>query len=113
MRNALTAAVATALFLFAATLAGMGVFGMGTMAGMDMHHGPSTDCVEHCLASIPDAGSPTVPMLAGVVFVVLAVLLPRAEDAGAGRPSPVRQRWRDAFGRLLLRQSLATVILRN
>jgi len=112
MRAIIASFLAAAVFLFTATIAGMGAFGMGTMAGADMTHGPATDCVEHCLASVPDASTPAMPFLALAVLAVVAVVLPQALHAVVAA-APLRERWREAFARLLLRQSLATVILRN
>lgn len=72
---------------------------------------PVVDCLTHCLsaASSQPSSSPILPLLFAVALALFVVarglLLPIIEDR-------VRQ-FTDAIGLLLLRQRLATVVLRN
>ena len=117
--------LATTLLL-TTTYGGMAVFGMGT--GTQMEHGscvgeschtepgPGTagmDCVDHCLSSIPVATSVTPLASMVMMCVVLRMLAEVFEAAVVGRLRHARSRWREGIRKRILKEALATVILRN
>ena len=87
---------------FSCMIASCPASGSGVMQAMD--------CVNHCLAAASTGVPvpPVVPALFTIVFLLLFAgrsLFPVVEDRA--------RRFTDIIGRLLLRQRLATVILRN
>jgi hypothetical protein len=101
------------LALVSLTYAGMGIFGMGSHS-MSMDHGMApVDCVEHCIATTSPIS--VLPAAIAVPFLpTLAVaLLALAASALVDSALPFHGRWREGIGKRLLRQDLATVILRN
>lgn len=128
MRRIFLSILAASTIFLTTTFAGMAVFGMGTSAPEAGHHeacvgeachaeplqASGTECVDHCVAAIPPASVTTASSLA-VTFVFFAL----AALAGVGLftvdrlLAPGIRRWREGIGKVLLRQSLATVMLRN
>ena len=126
MRRILLPFLAVLLALTTTTFAGMAFFGMeetmvmdhGTCMGAACDSMPGAtsgaDCLNHCLSAIPQA-NPTAPLslfitlaAAFVAFIVSSALL-----ADSDRFVARSRRWREGIGKLLLQQSLSTVVLRN
>lgn len=125
MRRVFASFLAASIILLATTFAGMALFGMGagmgmdhgTCAGADCHSMPhetsGTECLSHCLSLLPNS-TPTLSfsLLASFVLALALVLVSGRLDAGT-RLAPKLRRWREGIGKILLRQKLATVILRD
>jgi hypothetical protein len=125
MRRLLPAFLIVGLLLFATTYAGMAVFGMdpGTAIqhsdcmGTDCDALPmsGTDCVNHCLSTLPISGPVSASSSLLIVFavVLLAALLVAARPHDTGPADLSRQRWDWDIGKLLLHRDLSTIVLRN
>lgn len=131
MKRLLIAFLAAAFLLLVTTFAGMSVFGMGMGmdAGVtehagrnadacvegghcaDAHHSAPTDCVDHCLSSIPSASLPTASTL--VLTAVLTVLVAVVQASLPVALVLAKALRREGIGKILLRRKLATVILRD
>lgn len=122
--------LALAITVLATTFAGMAIFGMNTqMIGMNMEkdhcmsgnhceqsNTPGTsgmDCVSHCISATTTAT--TTPVAAAMLFVLFAAFVYLSQDNKDQRSEPLFafQRWRECIRKLLLKQRLAVVMLRD
>ena len=129
MQRVLVSFLLAAMLYMATTFAGMVLFGMGgQMAGMSaetcllgqcasaahaMDAAGGLGCVSHCLSSaVPALAMPTPFVLSFVLFVAAAALFLFSSEFSK-QVAPFFHRWPEGIGKLLLRQKLCTVIVRN
>lgn len=108
--------IASALLLFVTTYAGMAFFGMSDDAMKTMNHGAMTadmDCLDHCLAAVVPFTAATSSVAVAFVIMVAATFLLSAGIFSSASASRSLHRWREGIGKVLLRQRLASVILRD
>ncbi len=127
MRRLLATTLLAAFALLGSTFAGMTVFGMhdgadaAAVSCVGMHCAPMSGagtndfgCINDCLSSATALTSAVLPMPPAFVplLALCALLLSEIVDLPA---SFTRRtfRWREGIGKVFLRQSLSTVILRN
>lgn len=128
MQRLAASLLALAITLLTTTFAGMAMFGMGAHAvGMETDHcmsgdhceqsgTPDTsgmDCVNHCISATTTATTISASMVISFVLFVVFVFLSRNNNEQRSSPLYAFQRWREGIGKLLLKQQLAVVMLRN
>lgn len=125
MRLSFLSFLTVSLIILTTTFGGMVLFGMASV--MDMGHETcvgtdcgsahgatsGTDCLDHCLSTIPSA-SPAAPFSLFVAFAIsLVAFVLSTRLTSESRLAHRSRRWREGIGKLLQQQSLSTVVLRN
>lgn len=123
MRRLILSILIAAIAFLTTTFAGMAFFGMdgvmntghgyctGTGCDAMPHDMSGADCIDQCLSSIPPSVPAAAPALALAIILTLALFFTEASIRTSFLPAA--HRFREVIGKILLRQRLATVILRN
>jgi hypothetical protein len=127
MKRAFLSFLLTSIIFSFTTLAGMAIFGMhgdGMFMDSDSCMGaacPKTEgmetsgaeCLEHCLSAASTTTITTPMSFAFVTLIAVIALVVSEWSSALSTLSPSLRRWREGIGKLLLQQSLSTVILRD